>query len=104
MVNKGRNDKKGDDLEAILLQHDLSVLNDVNSPPTFENSRGGVSWIDISIAGCQIVDKISNWKVQDEECLSFHKIITFTFNVSPSISHPPHRSGENQPGGNPVEK
>ena len=84
--NRGKNDKKGDDLEAFLLQYDLNVLNDVNSPPTFENSRGGASWIDISIAGCQIVDKISDWKVHEEECLSFHKVITFTFNVSPSIS------------------
>ena len=85
--NQSKNDKKGDDLEALLLQNDLTVLNDVDSPPTFENTRGGVSWIDISAAGNKIADKCGNWKVINEECLSFHKIITFSLSVSPLTSH-----------------
>ena len=64
--NQSKNDKKGDDLEALLLQNDLTVLNDVDSPPTFENTRGGVSWIDISAAGNKIADKCENWKVLND--------------------------------------
>ena len=39
--NKSKNDKKGDELESLFYQNDLTVLNDVESSPTFENTRGG---------------------------------------------------------------
>ena len=48
---------------------------------TFENK----SWIDLSTAGSKIADNITNWRVRNDESLSFHKIITFTLNQSPSI-------------------
>lgn len=82
--NYSKNDAKGDELEILFLSKDLSVLNDVTSKPTFENTRGGKSWIDISTAGSKIADKISNWCVKEDESLSFHKIITFRLSLSPT--------------------
>ena len=84
--NCSKNDSKGDELEMVFLQNDLTVLNDVDSPPTFANTRGGVSWIDISVAGNKLSDSISSWQVSNTETLSFHKIITFTLEVVPSIT------------------
>ena len=81
--NQSQNDRKGDDLEILLLHHDLTVLNDIHSSPTFENTRGGCSWIDISTAGSKVADKISDWKLHNEESLSFHKIITFSLSLTP---------------------
>ena len=85
--NKSKNDKKGDELEILFYQNDLTVLNDVESPPTFENTRGGVSWIDLTVAGSKITDRVANWKVHDVESLSFHKIINFSLNISPITSN-----------------
>ena len=85
--NQSKNDRKGDELEILLLQYDLTVLNDISSPPTFENTRGGSSWIDISTAGCKIADKISDWQVRNDESLSFHKIITFSISLKPKTDN-----------------
>lgn len=85
--NEAKNDRKGNELEIVLLQNDLTVLNSVTSPPTFENTQGGKSWIDISTAGSQIADNVINWRVRNDESLSFHKIITFSLNLSPSINN-----------------
>ena len=83
--NESKNDKKGNQLEMVLLQNDLTVLNNVNSPPTFQNTQGGKSWIDLSTAGSKISDNIINWRVRNYESLSFHKMITFTLNQTPSV-------------------
>ena len=54
----------------------MIVLNDPNSQPTFDSERGQ-SWIDLTVCGDLIADKIRNWRVVNEESLSFHKMIEF---------------------------
>ena len=63
-------------MELLLLEHNLIVLNDPSSDPTFESSRGK-SWIDLSIAGCNVADRISSWEVSNKETMSLHKSISF---------------------------
>ena len=74
--NSTSTDRKGEVVESIFLQYNMLVLNDPNSPPTFDSGRGR-SWIDVTAAGDHMADKISNWKVLEEETLSFHKLISF---------------------------
>ena len=74
--NSTSTDRKGEVVESIFLQFNMLVLNDPNSPPTFDSGRGR-SWIDVTVAGDRMADKISNWKVLEEETLSFHKLISF---------------------------
>ena len=85
--NSSKTDSKGEEVEEILLQHNMLVMNNPNSSPTFESSRGR-SWIDLTICGDQIVDQISSWRVNDEETLSFHKMIEFNIQTDLEISRP----------------
>ena len=73
-------DNKGSDMEILLLEHNLLVLNDSSSDPTFESSRGK-SWIDLSIAGCNVAGRIFSWEVSKKETMSFHKSISFCLAV-----------------------
>ena len=73
-------DSKGEELEEIFLQNNLCVVNEPDSPPTFISSRGR-SWIDLTVCGGNVVDKISSWNVLGEETLSFHQMITFNFHT-----------------------
>ena len=79
--------KKGEEVEITLLRHNMLVINNPDSSPTFESSRGR-SWIDLTICGDLIADQIINWRVNDEESLSFHKIIEFEIKTDFEISRP----------------
>ena len=46
--NNSVTDSKGEEVERILLQHNMIVINDPNSPPTFDSGRGQ-SWIDLTV-------------------------------------------------------
>ena len=74
--NNSVTDVKGEEVEGILLKHNMIVMNDPNSTPTFDSGRGQ-SWIDLTVCGDLIADKIRNWRVVNEESLSFHKMIKF---------------------------
>ena len=59
------------------------MINDTSFLPTFDNGRGGTSWIDVTAAGHRIVDRVSDWMVEDIVSLSFHKILSFLMNDIP---------------------
>ena len=79
--SKSKTDAKGEELEILLLQKNLSIINNPESEPTFDSGRGR-SWIDLTIAGQNLVDSISNWRVSAEETLSFHKMILFDLSAN----------------------
>ena len=79
--SKSKTDSKGEELEILLLQKNLSVINNPESEPTFDSGRGR-SWIDLTIGGQKLVDCISNWRVSEEETLSFHKMILFDLSAN----------------------
>ena len=74
--NASRTDLKGEEVEGVLFQYNMLVMNNPDSPPTFESSRGR-SWIDLTICGHQVFDNLTNWRVNEEETLSLHKMIEF---------------------------
>jgi len=79
-----RTDSKGTSLEIVMFKYNFHIINPISSPPTFENTQGGKSWIDLTFAGLHISPKIKSWDVLSTESLSFHKIISF--NISTKIS------------------
>ena len=75
-----KNDRRGIILAQLIAKLELGVLNSGKSP-TFVNSRGHKSIIDISLAntaGCKL---ISNWRVDKSPSLSDHKLITFDIDM-----------------------
>ena len=75
-----KNDRRGTMLAQLIEKLELSVLNRGKSP-TFVNSRGHQSIIDITMAntvGCKL---ISNWRVDKRPSLSDHKLITFDIDM-----------------------
>ena len=63
-----------------LLGNEKDVINDPNSLPTFDNWSGGTCWIDVTAAGYKIVDKVSDWKIPDNDSLS--PVFTFEWTTS----------------------
>ena len=73
-------DRKGSELEAFLLNNNMLVCNLEGYGPTFENSSNGKSWIDITAIGASLQQNVTNWKILEQESLSFHKFIYFEIN------------------------
>ena len=85
--NASKTDLKGEEVEGALFQNNMLVVNNPDSPPTFESSRGR-SWIDLTICGHQVFDKLTNWKVNEEETLSLHKMIEFDIETDLQVDPP----------------
>ena len=81
-------DLKGSELESMFLQYQINVVNDEDSPPTFQNNTGGKSWIDLTCAGNRIIEHLHSWEVLNIASLSFHKILSFVIEIDLPHSHP----------------
>lgn len=68
-------DKRGQILAEWLAEEDLIVLNQGNAP-TFRR-REYQSYIDVTFCTQKIAKQVINWKVLEEESLSFHQHIVF---------------------------
>lgn len=70
-------DFKGEELETLVLQHNLTILNEANQPPTFQNIHGK-SNIDVTLATLGCAQNIKNWRVREGwlTC-GDHNMITF---------------------------
>lgn len=75
-------DKRGDALAELASSLDLHVCNTGDSP-TFVRGASE-SYIDVTLASREIWQKISNWRVLDEDSFSLHQYIVF--DISPAIS------------------
>ena len=73
---------RGRYFEDFLLRHGAVVHNE-GAKPTFDNNRGSTSIIDITFSR-NFGDRISDWKVHDEDSFSDHKMISFECNTSVS--------------------
>ncbi|KAG6438774.1 hypothetical protein O3G_MSEX000213, partial [Manduca sexta] len=77
-------DSRGEEMAGMLGENGLQVLND-GEAPTFETVRGGrilTSHIDITACTEDILDLVSDWKVDDSMAGSDHNAITFKINRS----------------------
>ena len=70
-------DRKGSELESLLLNNEMIICNIEEYGPTFENTQNGKSWIDLTAVGSNLYSRILNWKILEKESLSFHKFISF---------------------------
>lgn len=87
------NDNHGDEFLAAVIQNNLDIVNDSNTP-TFDTIRGDrrlTSHIDLTVASMSIIDRITNWQVIEDVQMSDHRVIVFIVNkhvdlpkVSPS--------------------
>jgi len=76
--------RRGKNLIEFLISTDLYVMNRGNKP-TFQNAiREEV--LDLTITSTTIYQRVSNWRVSDEESLSDHKHIVFNLEGGPQYS------------------
>ena len=75
------NNARGNDLEEILFNYDVDSHNRLSERPTFENTQGHKSFIDITLTH-QCHDMISEWRVVYTD-KSDHNYIFFDVDVSP---------------------
>lgn len=78
-------DARGEVIQDLLSFQDLIVLNNPNSPPTFETSRAK-GWPDLSLCSPTLHDIVTSWEVLEETSLSDHKYISVSIDLSPSSS------------------
>ena len=71
-------------LEDFIVDHDLEVLNDCHSSPSFVSDVGDRTWIDITLATRSLALSLFNWRVESEFFAgSDHRPIFFTLDSTP---------------------
>ena len=71
-------------LEDFIVDHDLEVLNDCHSSPSFVSDMGDRTWIDITLATRILALSVFNWRVDSKFFAgSNHRPIFFTLDSTP---------------------
>ena len=71
-------------LEDFIVDHDLEVLNDCHSAPSFVSDMGARTWIDITLATRSLALSLFTWRVDSEFFAgSDHRPIFFTLDSTP---------------------
>ena len=71
-------------LEDFIVDHDLEVLNDCHSSPSFVSDMGDRTWIDITLATRSLALSVFNWQVESDFFAgSDHRPIFFTLDSTP---------------------
>ena len=89
-----KTDKCGDKLLSNLVSHSINWLN-LGTSPTFTNSRGHSSVIDVTLVNNPGMDPVADWKVSDRISNSDHKYITFNITGVTTPSRPVRRNPNN---------
>ena len=76
-----KTDARGEDLLQYLDTNNLTIINS-GTKPTYVNSRGHSSHIDITVADDRALPLVSDWHVSDEESGSDHRLIKFKINLT----------------------
>lgn len=77
------NDEKGDEMLEFIIKHNLIILNEKDSPPTFRTERAK-GWIDLTITNHNLHTNIAQWEVLKNHNNSDHRYIkTVIKNVEP---------------------
>ena len=69
------NNEKGEKLLSTIMEHDLIVANQPGNPPTFRNTMGDESNIDVTLMSNKLRNYTYQWKVEDGATTSDHNII-----------------------------
>lgn len=70
-----RTDVRGSKVEEVIMAWDLQVLNQFSRWPTFENTQGGKSNINVTLTTRDVARKCMHWRVH-EDTISEHRLIT----------------------------
>lgn len=71
----GSTDERGAKVEDVVMAWDLQILNRFSRWTTYENTQGGKSNIDVTIATRDVAEGAEDWKIH-EETLSDHRLIS----------------------------
>lgn len=74
-------DSRGEILEDFCNQHDLSIVNDPNSRPTYQSTLGE-SWVDLLLVKNIEVSRVSKWEILDLVTCSDHNLMMFELSSS----------------------
>lgn len=78
-------DNRGKMLVDFLSAHGLITINEKDGP-TYSGPTG-VSWIDITVSSYDLVHKIQNWRVSEDNMLSDHNLILFNLRTHNNATH-----------------
>lgn len=82
-----REDERGSKLIEHCFEHDLFIIHDRNSAPTF--SIAGINgWPDVSLLKSNDVLSVKDWKVLNRESLSDHRYVQTTLETMPTRIRP----------------
>ncbi|GBN35896.1 Retrovirus-related Pol polyprotein from type-1 retrotransposable element R1 [Araneus ventricosus] len=83
-------DDRGILLMEFALAKGLAVLNNQDSPPTFDGSTGR-SWVDVTLADPATASNVFKWEVDAEPTCSDHRSISFSLYASKHSIYKPNR-------------
>jgi hypothetical protein len=82
---------RGKHLEEYIISKQLHIMNEPSAYSTFE-SRTGKSNIDLILVTSNVLRRISDWKISDEESNSVHSIINY--DIRTAMSHNTKPTGQ----------
>ncbi|KAG5863814.1 hypothetical protein JTB14_009369 [Gonioctena quinquepunctata] len=80
--HSGITDAKGEKIEDLINELQLEVHNRAGNPPTFQNRAGAESNIDITISNAKAANQIMDWKVEGNQTMSDHNLISLVIQKS----------------------
>ena len=83
--------KRGELLEKIIIDNNLSCCN-VGNNPTFVNGSGFSTIIDLTLANYCLSQCVSNWQVEQVLHSTDHYCVLFTVNNCPNIRIEPAKT------------
>ena len=88
MWHSKENDKRGEDLLNFIMEFNLTIANQPGNPPTYRNTMGGESNIDVSLLSNKLKAYSFTWTVEDGLTTSDHNIIRLTLHTTTGIEAP----------------
>jgi exonuclease III len=86
-------DKRGKHLEEYIISKQLHIMNEPSTNTTFV-SRRGKSNIDLTLTTSNLLRRISDWEISDEESNSDHSIIIYDIRTDTSLINNTQMTGK----------
>jgi len=77
---------RGKQLEEYIISKQIHIMNEPSTKTTFEN-RKGKSNIDLTLATSNVLGRITDCKISDEESNSDHSIITYGIKMRKNLKN-----------------
>lgn len=87
-------ENRGKKVTDLIINNDLIIINNPDSPPTFIGPQGS-SWIDLALTNIH-PDKIQDWKIDDRITISDHQIMEITISSESCIRVKKNEEMENK--------